>query len=160
MPASSRDVTKEERALWRREMEGIEAVPRDDDAPAEPPPARPRPAGRPAGGGIDRRTEQKLRRGQIEPERRLDLHGYRLQEATEEVERFVVEAQEAGCRCVLVITGRKLGDAGPEGVLRAALPRIVQGPALRNRVLLNVHAHRKHGGDAAFYLYLRGRAGR
>lgn len=156
MPASSRDVTKEERALWRREVEGLEAVPRDDAPPAEPPPARPRPAG----GGIDRRTEQKLRRGLIPPERRLDLHGYTLREATEAVEHFVVEAQEAGCRCVLVITGRKLGDAGPEGVLREALPRIVQGSALRGRVLRAVHAHRKHGGDAAFYLYLRGRAGR
>lgn len=152
-PPRPPDATEEERETWRRAMEGPVAVPDGEPSStkrsiASGPTAR-------AGGGIDARTQRKLERGQIPPERELDLHGYRLREAEEEVEDFVVGAQEAGCRCVLVITGRKLGEAGPEGVLRDNLPGIARGPALRNRVLHVTHAHRRHGGDAAFYLYLR-----
>lgn len=160
MPVSYRPrspiVTEEERELWRQAVEGLADVPLDEAARTERRPA-PRPAAR-RGGGIDGRTKQKLRRGLIPPQRKLDLHGYRLGEAEKAVSDFVASAHAAGCRCVLVVTGRKLGPAGPEGVLRAALPEFVRRPAFRGRVLAVAPAHRRHGGDAAYYLYLSRRA--
>lgn len=105
--------------------------------------------------GIDRSTRQKLRRGRIAPTRTLDLHGFRVAEAWAVVREFVLEAQAGGHRCVRVVTGRKLGEAGPTGALREALPEIVRSPALRGVVLGCEPAPTRHGGDGAFHLLLR-----
>jgi len=105
--------------------------------------------------GIDRSTRQKLRRGRIAPTRTLDLHGFRVSEAWAAVREFALEAQAGGHRCVRVVTGRKLGEAGPTGALREALPEIVRSPALRGVVLGCEPAPTRHGGDGAFHLLLR-----
>ncbi len=105
--------------------------------------------------GIDRSTRQKLRRGRIVPTRTLDLHGFRVSGAWVAVREFVLEAQAGGHRCVRVVTGRKLGEAGPTGALREALPEIVRSPALRGVVLGCEPAPTRHGGDGAFHLLLR-----
>ncbi len=148
----SRQITPEERNEWNRALDGLN-IPSDDDEPAPTAlPARRRARG-PAV-GLDKRTEQKLRRGLIAPEDRLDLHGNTLASARERLEDFIEDAQAEGLRCVLVITGRKLSEAGPEGVLWKALPALVRSPPLARHVIRAVPAHRKHGGDGAFYLYL------
>ena len=54
---------------------------------------------------VDRRTETRLRRGKIEVEARLDLHGYTLDRAHSALRAFVARAQQQGMRCVLVVTG-------------------------------------------------------
>ena len=130
--------------------------------PAAPgtPPARPTVIKRAAvskrpHNGIDRSTRQKLRRGRIAPTRTLDLHGFRVSEAWVAVRAFVLDAQAGGHRCVRVVTGRKLGEAGPTGALREALPEIVRSPALRGVVLGCEPAPTRHGGDGAFHLLIR-----
>lgn len=110
--------------------------------------------------GIDRSTRQKLRRGRIAPTRTLDLHGYRVSQAWVAVREFVLDAQASGHRCVRVVTGRKLGEAGPTGALREALPEIVRSPALRAVVLGCEPAPKRHGGDGAFHLLIRIRSTR
>ena len=116
----------------------------------------PEPSRRPHS-GIDRSTRQKLRRGRIAPTRTLDLHGYRVAKARQIVCDFVLDSLAGGHRCVRVVTGRKLGEAGPTGALREALPEIVRDPPLRDVVLGLEPAPNRHGGDGAFHLLIRTR---
>jgi DNA-nicking Smr family endonuclease len=111
-------------------------------------------AGR-AATGLDRRSAEKLRRGELRLEGRLDLHGMTQDEAHYALTGFLVRAQEAGKRCVLVITGK--GSAERGGVLRAAVPRWLGEAPHRGRVLATAPAQPRDGGAGALYVLLRRR---
>ena len=119
--------------------------------------------------GLDRRTRQKLQRGQVEIEARLDLHGLRQHEAHETLRKFIAGARAQGLRCVLVITGKGASPYArhtlhsgafyqvPErsGVLRQLLPQWLAEPRLADHVTGFQPAHPRHGGGGAFYIWLR-----
>ena len=104
--------------------------------------------------GVDKRTAQRLKRGQLAVEARIDLHGMTQDEAHRALGHFLADAQKAGRRCVLVITGKgRLGQGG--GVLRAMTPRWLNEPANRARVVAITPAQPKDGGAGALYVLLR-----
>jgi DNA-nicking Smr family endonuclease len=105
--------------------------------------------------GIDKRTLQKLRRGLLPPEARIDLHRMTQEDAHQALDRFLAGAQAAGRRSVLVITGKGYGSGGAVGVLKAAVPRWLNEPAMRSRVLAFSHAVGADGGEGALYVLLR-----
>lgn len=162
-----------ERALWRRSMGGVtrlksgratspaEETPRapvatQGSAPRpkkSPPPALP-PLTQGSTAGVDRRTAEKLRRGRLGIGARLDLHGLTQGEAHRALARFLGRAQEDGARTVLVITG-KGAKSGEAGVLREAVPRWLNEPALRRLVLSFTHAQQRDGGTGALYILLK-----
>jgi DNA-nicking Smr family endonuclease len=120
--------------------------PQAGPAPKTPPPLMP----------IDRRLKQRLARGQIEIDGRIDLHGRTLNEAHAALLRFLHRAQGKGARTVLVITGK--GGPDPErgrGVLRRQVPLWLTLPDLRAYVLAVEEAHIAHGGAGALYVRLR-----
>ncbi len=124
--------------------------------PAPPAPVRPAaPAlrhGRAA--GVDRRSAQRLTRGQLPVEAALDLHGHTQDQAHAALGRFLSEAQARGLRCVLVITGKgTTKEAG--GVLRGQVPRWLNEPVNRARVLAFDYAQPKDGGLGALYVLIR-----
>ncbi len=174
----------EDRALWQHVTRDAKPLAKRDPPPAAPealpvkaepktrketgPLPRPRPVapvrrsepelehGRAA--GVDRRRSERLRRGQLPVEARLDLHGYTQDQAHSALGHFLGEAQARGLRCVLVITGKgtTTGAAtGAGGVLRAQVPRWLNEPANRARVLAFDYAQPKHGGLGALYVLLR-----
>lgn len=102
--------------------------------------------------GIDRATSERLKRGRLAIEARLDLHGMTQDEAHRAVSGFVGGSRAAGLRCVLVITGR--GAVGG-GVLRQAVPRWLDEPGLRRHLLAVTSAQPRDGGTGALYLLLR-----
>ena len=113
---------------------------------------------------LDKRTANRLRRGQIRIEGRLDLHGYTQADAHRAVHAFIFDSRRQGRRCILIITGkgslREQEDLGfmPDreiGVLRRNLPRWLAESPVREMVLYVETARRKHGGDGAFYVLLR-----
>ena len=63
----------------------------------------------PKAGGLDRRTQTKLKRGKLEIEGRLDLHGMTQDQARAALNRFIPAMQRQNKRCVLVITGKGKG---------------------------------------------------
>lgn len=110
---------------------------------------------------MDRRAFDKMVRGKLQPEGRIDLHGMTLAEAHPELVRFILNAHGEGKRLVLVITGKgKRGeDLGPipqrMGALRHQVPQWLALPPLGSAILQVTTASLKHGGAGAYYVYLR-----
>lgn len=121
-----------------------------DRAEKQAPPPR-RPELTPAA-GFDSATAARLKKGKLELEGRLDLHGMTQEEAFLALQRFVLSAVSRGLRTLLVITGK-----GPQGagVLRQKLPLWLEEPKLRRHILAVSPARPKDGGGGAFYLRLR-----
>lgn len=110
---------------------------------------------------MDRRRYDKLRRGRVEPQARLDLHGMTADRAHGALAAFILGAHAAGLRLVLVITGKGrpggMDALAPHrhGVLRHNVPHWLAAPPLASKVLQIAPAHVRHGGGGAYYVYLR-----
>ena len=106
-------------------------------------------------------THKKMVKGKLVPEARIDLHGLTLASAHPRLTRFILDAHAHGKRLVLVITGKgRDSDAhGPipirRGVLRHQVPSWLTTPPLGAVVLDIRTAHLKHGGEGAYYVYLK-----
>jgi DNA-nicking Smr family endonuclease len=122
---------------------------------ASPGPTVPKPQAAP--GGVDRRTLQRLQRGQYPISSRLDLHGLTQAEAHAKLADFVTAQHLRGNRCVLVITGRGRASGG---VLRHEVPRWLASGALAPKVLAVSPARVTHGAEGALYVLLRRQRGR
>jgi DNA-nicking Smr family endonuclease len=109
---------------------------------------------------MDRRRFEKLRRGRIDPDARIDLHGMTSERAHAALIAFILNAHADGLRLVLVITGKGRPDDRAmqphrHGILRHSLPHWLAAPPLTGRILQIAPAHQRHGGAGAFYVYLR-----
>ncbi len=136
-------------------------------APAEHPLQRPDQAYKLT--GLDRRTAQKLTRGKMAVDAKIDLHGLGVAEARHQLLQFLAGARLSGHRTILVITGKGASPyAGatlhgrthfdvPErqGRLRRRLPQWIAEHEFRQHVTGFQPAHPRHGGGGAFYLRLR-----
>ena len=72
--------------------------------------------------GLDRRTAERLRKGAMAIDRRLDLHGMTEADAHAALDRFVRQSWHQELRVLLVITGKGNVATGG-GVIRRNLPR-------------------------------------
>ncbi|MCK8484404.1 Smr/MutS family protein [Aliiroseovarius sp. S2029] len=112
---------------------------------------------------MDRKTFGKMKKGRLSPESRIDLHGMTIAQAHPVLNRFILDAAAADRRLVLVITGKgkHRDDGGPipvrHGVLRHQVPHWLNSMPLKQHVLQISEAHLKHGGQGAYYVYLRRR---
>ncbi len=120
-----------------------------------PQPATPAPFEHGKAAGLDRQTQKKMRRGKIEVEARLDLHGMIQTEAHHSLHDFLERAHRSGKRAVLVITGKGLSRSGEVGILRQAVPRWLNEQPLRNLIKGFDYAAPSDGGEGALYILLR-----
>lgn len=104
--------------------------------------------------GVDRRTATRLRRGKLDVEARLDLHGHGRESAHRALNAFIQSSTAAGRRCVLVVTGKGSRDGGI-GVIRAAVPQWLNLAPLREHILSYNAARPQDGGEGAIYILLR-----
>ncbi len=182
--AGNRHPSAAERALWdaatRDVTRSSEALLGDDDVPAlesaqrtvgdRQPPRRANGApaddtamsrstlpelSHGAAPGLDTRSRMRLRRGQIDIEARIDLHGLTQTEAHRALGAFLADAQRRGRRAVLVITGKGLTKRGEVGVLRREVPRWLNQMPMRQRVRAFSYASPRDGGEGALYILLR-----
>ena len=152
--------------LFRAAMRGVKPLGKVKPPRVAPPPpkrvavsrpAAPVPAAAPPlaighAAGLDRARFERLKRGQMAIEARLDLHGLTQAEAHRELSAFIAREFAQGSRLALVITGK--GRAG-QGVLRESVPRWLNEPGLRGRVLAVSQAQPRDGGAGAHYVLLR-----
>jgi DNA-nicking Smr family endonuclease len=119
---------------------------------------------------VDRSGERKVRRGRVEIEGRIDLHGMTVAKARRSLLRFLRRAHGDHKRVVLVITGKGVGkralddrqfepwshDIAPlPGVLRRSFGQWMQEAEFSQIVSGFSPAHQRHGGAGAFYVMLR-----
>ncbi|MBI3444600.1 MAG: Smr/MutS family protein [Magnetospirillum sp.] len=102
--------------------------------------------------GLDRRSAERMKRGEMEIEAVLDLHGHTQEVAHAELIAFVQRCWNAQRRCILVVTGK--GSQG-FGILRAQVPRWLNQSPVRERILGFSYARPRHGGDGALYVLIR-----
>ncbi len=121
---------------------------------------------------FDRKLSQRLMRGQLEPDARIDLHGEIVETARMKLLHFLQSQYHQGHRLVLVITGKggsalarhtlhgreQFHTPEREGRLRREVPAALQEAQFRSLVIGYQPAHPKHGGGGAIYVKLR-RAG-
>lgn len=103
--------------------------------------------------GVDKRQAERLKRGKTGIEGRIDLHGMTLENAHRRLTDFLEDAQDAGKRAVLVVTGKGVREG--TGVIRRQVPRWLNEPRLRPLVLAFEYAQPKDGGMGALYILLR-----
>ena len=111
---------------------------------------------------IDKNKLSLLKRGKIKPEKILDLHGLTSVEAKTKAIEFTKINFNLGLRLLLIITGKgkmKITDLNREGlktgVLRKSLKCWLYESDLRPYILGIVSSHISHGGEGAFYVYLK-----
>lgn len=103
---------------------------------------------------LDQPTLDKLSKGRLPIEGRVDLHGMTQDEAYSLLLSFLGRAHVQGIRYVLVITGKGSSSKG-DGVLRRAVPAWLTTPPFRMLVSSHDAAARHHGGGGAIYVRLR-----
>ncbi len=164
-------LSEDDRVLWNlvartaKPLKGRAALMAGIATDPRPTPSRPAPpASSPAGAAkpkvqhvthrLDEPTLDKLSKGRLPIEGRVDLHGMTQDEAYSLLFSFLHRAHAGGIRYVLVITG-KGSSSGGDGVLRRAVPAWLSTPAFRPLVSSHDHAARNHGGSGALYVRLR-----
>lgn len=102
--------------------------------------------------GIQIKRLKKLRLGHIPWEQGLDLHGFTIEAARDEISRFIRDAQRQQARCVLVVHGKAFSQAGQSALLKSYINDwLRQMPA----VLAFSSAQPKDGGTGAVYVLLK-----
>jgi len=177
-----RRLTPDEEALWRRIQRSVTplhgsidpapvnlvrlaptappAVARDpcSTPPAQAPAAQPRTRSTSAA-PADRGGERRVRRGKLDIAAKLDLHGFGQDRAREALHMFLRRERDDGARVVLVVTGRGMRP-GPDGerkpgVLKQRFREWLGEPEFRTLVSGYASAHASHGGEGAYYVFLR-----
>ena len=105
--------------------------------------------------------QQNIKVGEI---KKLDLHGFSLNEANQKVKKFVNESFNQGYRKLLIITGkgsRSKVDENPYvsekfSVLKYSVPEFIKNEENLNKKVVKIStADKKHGGDGAIYISLK-----
>ena len=172
---NKRGLTPDEAKIWKSVTRNVRALSPDKAEPkfvmdreagpatkSKPASSKPEKTSAPASGqntpaparkGLaDRRNEKRIRRGRTDTDLRLDLHGYTQDQAFRALSAFVVQCQHMGEKSALVITGK--GRSGT-GVLKSRFTDWLGSPEIRTYVSGYAPAHRKHGGDGAYYIFFR-----
>jgi DNA-nicking Smr family endonuclease len=161
-PLKGKAVVDEELETWMEHVTAAEpAAPQAVNVPVFPatpvkpflppyvPPVSQKTSGAPV---LDDITMKKLRKGRLEIDARIDLHGMTEHAAHDALLRFIKQARREDARIVLIITGK---GKGGEGVLRRSVPLWFAEAAFKPLVGGWRKAHPAHGGEGALYVRLR-----
>jgi len=161
-----RGLSDEDRTVWETvtgKIKPLHGARKVAAATAAPAPARKTAVGRPVAASstkseiatpapalapLSRKEKQRVARGHVSIDARLDLHGHTQDEAHGALLRFLRRASADERRLVLVITGKS-------GVLRREVPRWLALPEFRGMVIAVEPAAIRHGGEGALYVRVR-----
>ena len=106
---------------------------------------------------IDKKKLRDLKKGRIQPEAILDLHGLKRFEAQAQVKSFIETSIQKKLRLILIITGKgnRSYKNASVGVLREKFPQWISSLPQAYKILSVVQASALHGGSGAFYVYMR-----
>ncbi len=111
---------------------------------------------------IDKNKLSLLKRGKLQPEFILDLHGMNTTLAKKKSVESIRSNYLMGKRLLLIITGKGKStrtnffeNGSHIGIIRKSLKSWLYESDMRTKILGIVSSHIKHGGEGAFYIYLK-----
>ena len=111
---------------------------------------------------IDKKKLSLLKRGKLQPEFILDLHGMNTVKAKKRSIEFIRFNYLNGKRLLLIITGKGkylktsfFENKTQIGIIRKSLKAWLYESDMRTKILGVVSSHIIHGGEGAFYIYLK-----
>ena len=106
-----------------------------------------------------------IKKGSFHIDKKIDFHGKSLLESEEQFNNIIIESYNNKQRCLLFVTGKGLFKSKNyeesykpklyHGIIRASLIDWVRSKKLSKYILSFEQASIEHGGDGAFYVYLR-----
>ena len=103
----------------------------------------------------DFKSTRKIRRGKVQIQARLDLHGMSQKEAHKSLLIFLEETYVSSKKLVLVITGKGQAQDGKLGVLRRVVPKWMNELPMKKWIRGHGYAAPSDGGEGALYVLLR-----
>ena len=113
---------------------------------------------------LEKSYDKKLKKGKIPINKKIDLHGYSLNEARQIFLEAIDECYQNNARCILFITGKGLKQNANNnnfskrlyhGKIRNNFLDWASSKGVGPKILSVQQADIKHGGDGAFFVYLR-----
>ena len=111
----------------------------------------------------DLNLENKLKKNLT---RTIDLHGFSLDEANLEVEKFITESYKKNVNKIIVITGKGLRSKNINNpylskdlsILKNSVPEFIKSNKNLMKTIIEIKkASLEDGGSGAFYIYLKGK---
>jgi|TARA_B110000305_G_scaffold101422_1_gene114105 DNA-nicking Smr family endonuclease len=96
--------------------------------------------------------------------KKIDLHGYTIEEANKAVEQFIQKCFDESVTKIIVITGKGLRSKNVENpylskdlsILKYSVPEFIESnTSLTNIIIQTTDAKVEDGGSGAFYVYLK-----
>ena len=96
--------------------------------------------------------------------KKIDLHGYTIEEANKTVEQFIQKCFDESVTKIIVITGKGLRSKNVENpylskdlsILKYSVPEFIESnTSLTNIIIQTTDAKVEDGGSGAFYVYLK-----
>ena len=96
--------------------------------------------------------------------KKIDLHGYSIEEANKAVEQFIKKCFEDSVTKIIVITGKGLRSKNVENpylskdlsILKYSVPEFIEkNKSLTRLIIETTDAKIEDGGSGAFYIYLK-----
>ena len=106
-------------------------------------------------------SSKKIRHEKI---KKIDLHGYSLQEANKSVESFIQKCFDNSVTKIIVITGKGLRSKNKENpylskdlsILKYSVPEFIENNISLSKMIIEItDAKIEDGGGGAFYIYLK-----
>ena len=106
-------------------------------------------------------SSKKIRHEKI---KKIDLHGYSLQEANKSVESFIQKCFDNNVTKIIVITGKGLRSKNKENpylskdlsILKYSVPEFISNNKSLMKIIYEIKdAKIEDGGSGAFYIYLK-----
>ncbi len=100
----------------------------------------------------------------IKKERKLDLHGYSLEDANKIVKKFIIESFNKNYKKLLIVTGKGSRSKSYDNpyisenfsILKNSVPEYIKNDESLNSIISKImQADRKEGGDGAISILLR-----
>ena len=96
--------------------------------------------------------------------KKIDLHGYTIEEANKAIEQFIQKCFEESVTKIIVITGKGLRSKNVENpylskdlsILKYSVPEFIEkNKSLTQFIIETTDAKIEDGGSGAFYIYLK-----
>jgi len=100
---------------------------------------------------LTQQLQRQLRNGKLRIQARLDLHGFRVEDAKQELFEFLTYCQERHFSCVLIVHGKGAFSAEPAKIKNAVCNWLQQ----EQKVLAYHSCIPADGGTGAIYVLLR-----